>query len=76
LLTVNALKRAGIPLSGVIINNYQGKTRAEQTNPHVLRKILDRKVMVVPHNPSFTKEFDSLARLLAKQGLFNWPHLP
>lgn len=76
LLTVNALKRAGIPLSGVILNNYQGKTRAEQTNPFVLRKILDRKVMVVPHKAGFASEFDSLARLLTKNGLFNWPHLP
>lgn len=76
LLTVNMLKREGIPLAGVIINNYRGKTRAEQTNPFVLRKILDRKVMVIPHNPHFHSEFDALSRLLIKRGLFNWPHLP
>ena len=76
LLTIRELKRQGIPLAGVIINNYKGKTRAEQTNPAVLRKILDRKVMVVPHKLSFVSEFDSLARFLTKGGLFNWPHLP
>ncbi|MCG3204797.1 MAG: ATP-dependent dethiobiotin synthetase BioD [Elusimicrobia bacterium] len=76
MLTVNALKKEGIPLAGVILNNYQGKTRAEQTNPEVLRKILDRKVMVVPHKSSFVSEFDALARFLTKQGLFHWPFLP
>ncbi len=76
LLTVRELKRNGIPLAGVIINNYKGKTRAEQTNPAVLRKILDRKVMVIPHKPAFVSEFDTLARLLTKNGLFNWPNLP
>lgn len=76
LLTIRELKRAGIPLAGVIINGYKGKTRAEQTNPYVLRKILDRKIMVIPHKPSFASEFDTLAGLLTKRGLFNWPHLP
>jgi len=76
LLTMRELKRQGIPIAGVIINNYKGKTRAEQTNPAVLRKILDRKIMVIPHKPSFASEFDALARLLTKQGLFNWPYLP
>ncbi len=76
LLTINTLKREGIPLAGVIINNYEGKSRAEQTNPQVLRKILDRKVMVLPRNPNYPSEFDSLARVMTKAGLFNWPHLP
>lgn len=76
LLTVSALKKAGIPLSGVIINNWKGKTRAERSNPHVLQKILDRRILVVPHQPRFVSDFDSLARHLIKGGLFNWPHLP
>lgn len=76
LLTVNALKKAGIPLAGVVINNWKGKTRAEQTNPHVLRKILDRNIMVVPHQLRFVSDFDAIARHLVKRGLFNWPFLP
>lgn len=76
LMTVTMLKNAGIPLAGVVMNNYQGKTRAEQTNPHVLQKILDRKILVVPHNPAYKSEFDGLATLLTKRGLFNWPFLP
>lgn len=76
LLTVQALKRAGIPLAGVVVNNYQGKTRAEQTNPQVLHKILDRNILVVPHIPRIHSDFESVARLLVKAGLFNWPYLP
>lgn len=76
LLTVKMLKQLQIPLSGVIINKYQGKDKAERTNPHVLQKILDRRIIVVPHNPAFVSDFDALARHLVKQGLFNWPHLP
>jgi dethiobiotin synthetase len=76
LLSVKYMKQAGIPLSGVIINNYKGKTRAERSNPQVLRKILDRRIIVVPHNPAFIKDFDALARHLVKEGLMNWPHLP
>ncbi len=76
LLTIAALKQAGIPLAGVIMNNYQGKTRAEQTNPQVLQKILDRKILVVPHKPAFKSDFDALARHLVKEGLLNLPYLP
>lgn len=76
LLTVKALKQQGIPLAGIVLNNYTGKSRAEQTNPSTLRKILDRKILVVPHKPSLQSDFDSLARLLTKQGLLNWPYLP
>lgn len=76
LLTVNALKKAGIPLAGVIINNWKGKTRAEQTNPYVLRKILNRNILVVPHKPHFASDFDAVARHMTQRGLFNWPFLP
>ncbi|MBV9079669.1 MAG: dethiobiotin synthase [Elusimicrobia bacterium] len=76
LLTVAALKREGIPLAGVIINNWVGKSWAERTNPQVLRKILDRNVLVVPHHQSYRSDFDALARFIIKRGLFNWPHLP
>jgi dethiobiotin synthetase len=76
LLTIAALKQAGIPLAGVVVNKYQGRTRAEQSNPHVLRKILDRRILVVPNQPRFVSDFDALARHLIKQGLFNWPFLP
>lgn len=76
LLTVAALKQFGIPLAGIIMNNYQGKTRAEQTNAHVLGKILDRRIIVVPHQPRFKSDFDALARMLVKEGLLNLPYLP
>ncbi|MCB4757565.1 MAG: dethiobiotin synthase [Elusimicrobia bacterium] len=76
LLTVSALKKEGIPLSGVIINQWQGKSPAERTNPGVLQRILKRRVIVVKHQPRFVNDFDALANHLKKQGLFNWPHLP
>lgn len=76
LLTVNALKKEGIPIAGIVINNWQGKTRAEQTNPYVLRKILNRNILVVPHNPHFANDFDAIARFLVKKGILNWPFLP
>lgn len=76
LLTVRVLKQAGVPISGIVLNNYRGKTRAEKSNPHVLRKILDRNIIVVPHQAHFASDYDALARHLVKQGLFNWPYLP
>jgi dethiobiotin synthetase len=76
LLSVAMLKSRGIPLAGIIINNYKGKTRAEITNPSVLQRILDRRILVVPHKPDFVHNFDSLANHLVKQGLLRWPHLP
>lgn len=76
LMTIEGLKKRGIPLAGVVVNNYQGKTRAEQTNPQVLRRILDRRILVVPHQPRFANDFDALAHHLVKQGLLNLPFLP
>jgi len=76
LLTVDLLKQEGIPLSGIIINKWQGKTRAERTNPHVLQRILKRRIIVVPHQPRFVHDYDALAHHLVKKGLFNWPYLP
>lgn len=76
LLSIRLMKQMGIPLSGVVINNYRGRDRAERSNPHVLRRILDRRIIVVPHDPAFVQDFDKLARHLVKEGLLNWPHLP
>jgi dethiobiotin synthetase len=76
LLTLAVLKAKGIPLAGVIINNYKGKTRAEQTNPAVLQRILDRRVLVVPHNPKLHSDFDALASHMVNKGLLRWPYLP
>jgi dethiobiotin synthetase len=76
LLTVKELKRNGIPLAGVVINNWVGKNFAQRTNPKVIHRILDRNILVVRHHPAYVSDFDSLARFLAKRGLFNWPHLP
>ena len=67
---------SGIPLAGVVVNNWRGKTRAEQTNPLVLSRILNRRVLVVPHQPKFVSDFDALARYLVKKRLFHWPYLP
>jgi len=76
LLTVNTLKQKGIPLAGIIINRWQGKTRAEQTNPQVLQRILKRRIIVVPDRPHLARDLDSLANFLTKKGLFHWPYLP
>ena len=76
LLSVAMLKNEGIPISGVIVNQWQGKTRAERTNPRVLQRILKRRVIVVRHQPRYEYDFDALAIDLQKQGLFHWPHLP
>jgi len=76
LLTISVLKKEEIPLAGVILNNYKGKTRAERTNPQVLQRILKRRVIVVPHQPQFVHNSNALAWHLKKQGLFNWPYLP
>jgi dethiobiotin synthetase len=76
LLTIAALKREGIPLAGLVINNWDGKSFGQRSNPQALRRILDRNVLVVPHQPRFVSDFDALARFLVKRGLFNWPHLP
>ncbi|MCB4756577.1 MAG: dethiobiotin synthase [Elusimicrobia bacterium] len=76
LLTISMLKSRGLPLAGVIINNYVGKTRAEKSNPSVLRRILDRKVLIVPHQPRFVNDPDTLAKHLVKEGLLRWPYLP
>lgn len=76
LLTIAALKQEGIPISGIIVNEWQGKTRAERTNPHVLQRILKRRIIVVRHNPRYVHDFDFLANHLKAEGLFHWPHLP
>lgn len=76
LLTVEALKASGIPLAGVIVNNWQGKSWAERSNPQVLRKILNRNVLVIPHQPRYHSDFDAVARHLVKGGVLNWPFLP
>lgn len=76
LMTVNALKEKGIALAGVVINRWEGKTRAERSNPHVLQRILDRRILVVRHQPRFVSDFDALAKHLVQEGLLRWPHLP
>jgi len=76
LLTVRTLKNEGIPLAGVIINQYQGKTKAERSNPNVLRRILGRRIIIVPQQSQFLSDYDALARHLTKEGLFRWSFLP
>lgn len=76
LLTVSMLKNEGIPLAGVIVNNYQGRNRAEKSNPKVLQRILKRRIIVVPQLQRLNTDFDELARHLVKEGLLRWPYLP
>lgn len=76
LLTVAYLREEGIPLAGIVVNNYQGRTRAERSNPKVLQRILKRRIITVPHNPRLRHDFDALARYLVKEGIFRWPYLP
>ena len=47
-LTVEALRRRAVPVTGVVVNGYEGATTAERTNPAVLREMTDCPVTTVP----------------------------
>lgn len=47
-LTVSALERRDIDVSGVVLNRYEGASVAERTNPDVLREMTDCPVWTLP----------------------------
>lgn len=47
-LTVRALRERGVPVVGVVLNEYKGATTAERTNPTVIERMTDCPVWTVP----------------------------
>ncbi|MFU1781648.1 dethiobiotin synthase [Haloarcula japonica] len=47
-LTVQALRRRGVPVVGVVLNEYEGETTAERTNPDVIERMTGCTVWPVP----------------------------
>jgi len=47
-LTVDALRDRGVPVLGVVLNEYEGASTAERTNPDVIRSMTDCPVWTVP----------------------------
>nr|WP_152436425.1 dethiobiotin synthase [Halosimplex carlsbadense] len=47
-LTVEALERRGCAVAGVVLNEYEGASVAERTNPDVLADMTDRPVWTLP----------------------------
>ena len=57
-LTVRALRRRGVPVVGVVVNEYEGATTAERTNPAVIQRMTDCAVWPLP--PLDTESPDSV----------------
>lgn len=47
-LTVDALRSRDVPVHGVVLNEYEGATTAERTNPAVLERMTDCPVWTLP----------------------------
>ncbi|WP_276249049.1 dethiobiotin synthase [Haladaptatus sp. YSMS36] len=47
-LTVDALCERGLPVRGVVLNEYEGATVAERTNPAMLERMIDVPVETLP----------------------------
>lgn len=47
-LSVEALDRRGIPVEAIVLNEFEGETVAERTNPDVLERMTDRPVHTTP----------------------------
>jgi dethiobiotin synthetase len=47
-LTVQALRRRDVPVVGVVLNEYEGETTAERTNPDVIERMTGCTVWPVP----------------------------
>ena len=63
LLTQRYALDCGIKVKGVIINNYQGKTAAEKTNPDTLKEFLDVPILGIVPWLKNVKSKDGLRRL-------------
>ncbi len=68
LLTQRYALDYGIKVKGVVINNYQGKTAAEKTNPGVLKEFLDAPVLGMFPWLRNVKSKDGLRRLAKTAG--------
>ncbi|WP_434530717.1 dethiobiotin synthase [Haloarcula sp. NS06] len=58
-LTVQALRRRGVPVVGVVLNEYEGATTAERTNPGVIERMAGCTVW-----PMSPLEIDSSASVI------------
>ncbi|MFB6205155.1 MAG: dethiobiotin synthase [Haloglomus sp.] len=47
-LTVEALERRGVPVEGIVLNEYDGATIAERTNPAVLKRMTGLEISTLP----------------------------
>jgi dethiobiotin synthetase len=47
-LTVEALERRSVPVSGVVLNEYEATTIAERTNPETLKQMTDIPIQTLP----------------------------
>lgn len=47
-LTVEALERRDVPVLAVVLNEYDGDTVAERSNPETLESMLDHPVLTMP----------------------------
>lgn len=47
-LSVEALDRRDVPVEAIVLNEFDGETVAERTNPDVLERMIDRPVYTTP----------------------------
>ncbi|MDD5011525.1 MAG: dethiobiotin synthase, partial [Phycisphaerae bacterium] len=69
LLTIDAVRRAGLSLAGVVINGYDEKTKdfAEQTNARIIEKLGKVKILaVVPFDDKTNIEKCIIGRKILK----------
>ncbi len=70
LLTVEALQRRRIQVSGVLLNGYKGKDIAERTNFKALQRLLKIPVYgPLKWDPGYPKDLDRLASALDSFGI-------
>jgi len=64
-LTIEFMKRYGISIIGVIINNYQGG-KAEETNPEMIKTMTGTPVLgLIPHDPKISTERGELGDIVS-----------
>ncbi len=55
-LTIEHAKKSGIPIIGVILNNYRGGI-AEETNPKIIEELTGIRILgIIPHDPEICTE--------------------